>query len=244
MRTGVRELRRRQRWLRSAIGRQLLELREEAGGTRAATARAANIDPAHLLRIEAGSAQASLEAIVSVADVLGADVSVRLFPSRPPRIRDRFQAPIVESLIRLLGREWRAEPEVSVREPSRGVVDLVISSRSGRPAIAVEVHSELRSVEAILRRAAEKAEGVRALGRFGPEISKLLVIRSTVRTREIARQFSATLAAAYPVSATAAYRALAGHEAGWPGPAILWSDVSGASARILDRAPRRAKPVR
>jgi transcriptional regulator with XRE-family HTH domain len=237
-RTGVRELRRRQRWLRSAIGRQLTELREEAGVTRAAAARAAGIDPAHLFRIEAGSARASLEAIVAVADVFGADVSVRLFPGRPPQVRDRFQAPIVEALIRMLDRRWRAEPEVAVAQPSRGVVDLVIASRLGGPTIAVEVHSELRSVETILRRAAEKAEGVRALGRFGSEVSRLLVIRSTARTREIARQYHATLSAAYPGPTLTAHRALAGHEADWPGPAILWSDPSGTSVRILARAPR------
>ena len=237
-RAGVRELRRRQRWLRSSIGRQLVELREEAGATRSAAARAAGIDPAHLLRIESGSARASLEVVVAVADAFGADVSVRLFPGRPPRIRDRFQAPIVDALIRLLDRRWRAEPEVAVSNPSRGVVDLVIASRSIGPAIAVEVHSELRSVELVLRRAAEKAEGVRALGRFGPEVSRLLVIRSTARTREIARQHRATLSAAYPGSTITALVALAGRDADWPGPAILWSDGSGTSARILARPPR------
>jgi hypothetical protein len=99
-------------------------------------------------------------------------------------------------------------------------------------------------VEAILRRAAEKAEGVRALGRFGPEVSKLLVIRSTVRTREIVIRFHATIEAAYPASAPAAHRALADDRAGWPGPAVLWSEVIGDAARILDRAPRGTMPAR
>ncbi len=243
-RTGIRDLRRRQRWLRASIGRQLVELRENVGVTRTAAAHAAGIDPAHLLRIEAGTAQASLEAVVAVADVFGADVSVRLFPGRPPRIRDRFQAPIVESLIRMLDRRWRAEPEVAVIEPSRGVVDLVIVSRGSGPAIAVEVHSELRSVGAVLRRAAEKADGVSALGRFGPAVSRLLVIRSTTQTRGIARQFRATFEAAYPAPAIAAYKALVDRESPWPGPAILWATVSGANARILEQPPRGWAPRR
>jgi transcriptional regulator with XRE-family HTH domain len=240
--TGVRELRRRQRWLRASIGRQLADAREEASLPRVAVAAAAGIDPSHLLRIEAGAAAASLEAIVAVADVLGSDVSVRLFPARPARIVDRLQAPIVEALIRGVGRGWRPEVEVVVLEPVRGVVDIVLAARQGSVAIAVEVHSELRSIERVVRRLAEKAEGVAALGRFGPDVSRLLVIRSTTETRAIARLYSATLQAAFPAQASDAHRALFGTSDAWPGPAVIWADLTGSNARILDRAPRSVVP--
>lgn len=212
--------------------------REEAALPRAAVARAAGVDPAHLLRIEAGSAKASLEAIVAVADVLGTDVSVRMFPARPATIVDRFQAPIVEALIRTLDRRWRAEAEVVVTQPTRGVIDIVIEARDGSLAIATEVHSELRSVERILRRLAEKAEGVAALGRFGLEVSRLLVVRSTIETRATARIHAATFASALPASASAAVRALQIPADPWPGPAMIWADLRGNNARILERVPR------
>jgi transcriptional regulator with XRE-family HTH domain len=236
--TGVRELRRRQRWLRASIGRQLADAREEGSLPRGAVAEAAGIDPSHLLRIEAGRGGASLEAIVAVADVLGSDVSIRLFPSRAPTIVDRFQAPIVEALIRGLDRRWRAEVEVVVLSPVRGVVDIAVAARDGSVAIAVEVHSELRSIERVVRRLPEKAEGMAALGRFGPSVSRLLVIRSTTETRAVARVHSATLQAAFPAPTSAAYRALHGRTDAWPGPAVIWADLTGADARILERAPR------
>lgn len=240
---GIRELRRRQRWLRASIGRQLAELRAEQGLPRTAVASAAGIDAAHLFRIEAGTAQASLEAIVAAADALGADVSLRLFESRPAKVQDRFQAAIVEALVRLLDRRWSAELEVVVAQPSRGVVDLVIVARDGTLAIVVEVHSELRSLERTLRKLAEKVEGIISLGRFGANVSRLLVVRSTTDTRAVARAYVASLGAALPGVPRDAFAALSSRAGEWPGPSLLWADVSGSRARILDRPPRSARDI-
>lgn len=238
---GIRELRRRQRWLRASIGRQLAELREEQGLPRIAVAAAAGMDPAHLLRIEAATARASLEAIVAVADALGADVSVRLFESRPAKVQDRVQAAIVESLVRLLDRRWSAELEVVVTQPSRGVIDLVIAARDGTLAIVVEVHSELRSLERTLRKLAEKVEGAIGLGRFGVNVSRLLVVRSTADTRAVAKTYAASLGAAFPGASRDAFAALSSPSGEWPGPSLLWAEVTGPRARILDHSPRSAR---
>jgi transcriptional regulator with XRE-family HTH domain len=202
---GPRELARRERELRRWIGGQVRDHREDLGLTRSALARAAGLDHAHICRIELGTVSASQGALVAIAAALGADLGVRLFPGAGPAIRDRFQAPIVEAIIRAIDPSWGVRPEVAVGKPSRGVIDLVIAR--GRIAIACEVQSELRRLEEVLRRAAEKEGGL------APEVvqdstSRLLVIRSTVATREIARRFEATLRAAYPARSADAYDAL------------------------------------
>src|SRR5256885_1281030 len=127
---GRREINRRQAKLRTAIGRQIGELREEAAVSGRALAAAAGIDPGHLSRIERGLAVASLDVLVSLAACLGADLGVRLFPTAGPRLRDRLQAPMIEALLRRLHRGWPAAPELPVVH-ARGVIDVALSLRAG-----------------------------------------------------------------------------------------------------------------
>ena len=63
-------------------------------------------------------------------------------------------------------------------------------------------------------------------------------LRSTTATREIARAFADTLAAAYPADPADLQRALADPEAPWPGSGIIWAYVEGTEARILRGWPR------
>ncbi len=235
-RIGVREVLRRQRQVRVVIGRQVSDLRMEAGTSRRALALGSGIDPAHLLRIERGTASASIDALVSIAACLGADLGVRMFPGTGPRLRDRFQAPMVDALIGGLGPEWIATPEVAVPR-ARGVIDLVLSHRDGKLAIACECHSELRSLEHLLRRASEKAEGLRERGARGGNVSRLLLLRSTGATRDVARVYETTLAAAYPARTADAVAALSAGGP-WPGAAIVWVRLEGGRAMLLDKPPR------
>ena len=213
----------------------------------AQVAALAGIDRAHLSRIESGSANPSIEALTAVGIVLGADLSVRFFATAGPRIHDRFQASIVEALVGVLDARWRVALEVPVSEPSRGVIDLVIRDRSGSVIVACEVASEIRRLEQQLRWATEKATGLGlqlqrdALGNATPAVSRLLVLRSTVSTREIARRFEVSLAAAYPARTHDAYEALTTPNAPWPGPAIVWAHLRGASVRLLRIPPPRVR---
>src|SRR4051812_5618194 len=111
---GVRELARRGIDLRRWIGRQIVELRTDAGVSQAQLARCAEIPQSFLWRIEAGRTQASADTLLRVGACLGADLSVRFFPGSGPRLHDRFQAPIIEALLRISRSGWRAAPEVPV----------------------------------------------------------------------------------------------------------------------------------
>jgi transcriptional regulator with XRE-family HTH domain len=233
---GKREIARRQQRLRVSIGSQIVDLREEAGVSQAALARAAGVDNGHLSRIERGEAVASLDAVVAVGAALGAGVGVRLFPGSNPGIRDHLQAPIVEALVRVLDARWRPIPEFSV-PAARGVIDLALRTRKGGRAIAVEVHSQLRSIDLVIRRLREKTLALGQIDGVG-ESSSLLVLRLTARNRELAQLHAATLAASFPGACREAIAGLTGADAEWPGPTILWARVERGRAEILDRPPR------
>jgi transcriptional regulator with XRE-family HTH domain len=233
---GRRELQRRQHRTRASIGAQILEQRLDAHLTQAALAAAARIDQAHLSRIERGTASASLDVLHPIAACLGADLGLRLFPGAGPRLRDRFQAPIVDALVRDLHPRWHAAPEAPARQ-ARGVIDLALSLRGGDLGIACECHSEIRALDTVIRRLREKEAALGELDGFGSRTSSVLILRSTEQTRAVARLFEATLAAAFPAKTRDALLALRGTGA-WPGPAIIWARLEGGRAEILDHPPR------
>lgn len=241
-REDVRRRAARVRQARSAIGRDLSRLRQDAGLTQAAVARAAAVSPAHLCGIERGSIEASTRVLVAIADVLGADLSVRAYPTTGPRIRDHIQAAIAESMLRVIRPRWRPYVEVPVRHPARGFIDLVLAEATPPLCICTEIHSAMPRLEQALRWAQDKAASVASadLWRGLPpetEVSRLLVLRSTSATRDLARRYREIIAAAYPARSVDVFEAIAG-KAAWPGPGILWARVEGGRVELLRRPPR------
>ena len=232
---------RRTRSVVSAAVADLERLRSDAGVTRSVLARAARVDIGYLSRVVTGDRQPSISVLVAIATALGADLSIRAFPTTGPNIYDRIQARIVEELVRVAHPSWRRAVEVAVQRPARGFVDLVLHRPS--ELVAAEVHTRLDRVEQTIRWSQDKARSlpspdISPPGPNEPAVHRLLVLRSTATTREIARRFEATLAAAYPARASDTYAALTQPDRPWPGDAILWADVRGDDARILERPPR------
>jgi transcriptional regulator with XRE-family HTH domain len=233
-----RRLRAERRDLWRRLGTEIRAMRMDAGRSQASVARAAGVDRAHVSRIESGTAEPSIEALMAVAAALGADLSVRVFPNTGPRIRDHLQIAISEALIAALDPRWRATPEVPVYRPVRGVIDIVLSDTAGPDAVAVEIHSQLRRVEQQVRWATQKADALAALPQHADRrVRRLLVLRNTAATREAGRQASETLRAAYPASSADAVAALRG-TAPWPGDVIVWANVTAGRAQLLQRPPR------
>ena len=152
---------------------------------------------------------------------------------------------MVETLLRSLDPRWRIELEVPVSNPARGVIDLVLSDRSSPVVVAAEVQSELRRLEEQIRWATEKAEG---LGRRLSEtrlsdrpvpVTRLLVLRSTIDTRQIARRYEASLTAAYPALTRDVIAALTTAAAPWPGPGIVWIHLHGETRTLMPLPPPR-----
>jgi transcriptional regulator with XRE-family HTH domain len=230
--------------LRRAVGAQIRHLREDSAISQRRLAVAAGVPQSHLSEIERGIAEGSIGTLVAISNVLGADVTLRLFPRTGPRIRDHLQAAIVEALLRVAHPSWKRLVEVPVWRPARGVIDLAMA-RPGEIVVGSEVHSQVRRLEQQIRWAHEKAESLPSAeawsmlsGGLPTSISQLLVLRNTRANREVVRTFEATIRTAYPARTSDAIRALRHVAAPWPGAALLWADVSEGTARILGGPPR------
>lgn len=231
-----REANRRLRWIETHVGEDIRRIRLDANVSLAALGRVADVDPAYIGRIEAGLEHPSLEVLTALGVALGADLSVRYFAGAGPRIHDRFQAPMLEALLVDLHPRWRPDVEVPVRNPVHGVIDAVLHDLAASLAIATEVQSDLRRLEQQIRWSREKADALATL-LPGTHVSQLLVLRSTVRTRELARQYEATLRAAFPARTEDAIAALTSPDAPWPGHAIVWSHLHGSRATLMRHPP-------
>jgi len=231
---------------RYAAGSDLRRIREDAGLSRAAVARVAGSDASWLADAEEGRGAASIQTLTRMANALGADLGIRVFPNTGPRIRDRFQGPMIEALLRLTSPTYQRFPEVPVRRPVRGVIDLILASVEIGRIISIEAHSDIHRLEQQIRWAAEKTDALPS-ATIWPAITvpgspaavfRVLLLRSTSRTRALAREFQATLAAAYPADPIDARAALIEPGRPWPGHAILWADVTSGAATILQGSPR------
>jgi transcriptional regulator with XRE-family HTH domain len=229
-----------------AIGSELRRQREDAGVSQARLARAAGISPSLLSRIEAGLTEPSIHVLAAVAAALGGRLRIRAEAGTGSPLRDRIQARMIETLIRSAHPRWRRFLEVPLNRPVRGVIDAVVHDPAEPTIVAIKAHSEIRRLEAQIRWANETAQALldTELARVASAasgrpvvVSTLLLLRSTQATRDLSRQFAETLHVAYPARASEVHGALTdgGH---WPGSGILWMDVRGDAARLLNAPPR------
>lgn len=229
------------RAIRQRLGRDLFQVRTDAAATHGQVAALAGIDRSFYSRIEAGNANPSIETLAAIAVALGADLSIRFYPGTGPRLTDRHQSRMIETLLRTLSASWKPHLEVPVSRPVRGVIDLVLEHRTDGLLVAAEAYSELRRLEQQIRWSAEKAAALGSSALVGPGplpvVSTLLVLRSTASTRDLARQFEASLGAAYPARTTEVVDALRTGSP-WPGPGIIWIRIEGERVELLDGPPR------
>jgi transcriptional regulator with XRE-family HTH domain len=238
---------RRTAQLRRAIGGEIRRTRDDAGLSQARLARLAGISPAHLSGVEGGQSEASLDVLVSIAEALGGSVTIRLHPGTGPRVRDHLQAAIADELVSRVHARWRRFPEVPVYRPVRGVIDLVLHDEAVAQLVAVEIQSELRRLEQVVRWSNEKRDALPsatiwrwAAADAAPKVTGLLVVRNTRANRDTVNDHAALIGAAFPAPARDAVAALTG-TAEWRGNAVVWAEVDGAGARILDGPPRTVR---
>lgn len=226
-----------------AIGDAYRQAREDAGLSQRQVARLAGISQSYLVEIEAGRATPNVATLTAIAQALGGDLSLRFYPGTGPSIRDHLQARMVEAVIRVLDDRWTPYPEVPVRSPVAGVIDLVLAERRQHLLVASEFHSQLRRLEQQIRWAREKADGLAntpigvGAGHGSPTTThRLLVLRSTQTMRSLASDFEATLSAAYPARTAGLVDSLTG-TAEWPGSGVIWVRIDGARTHLLERPP-------
>jgi len=214
-------------------------MRQDAGLTQVAVARIAGVTPSAVSRLEAGGIAPDLGTYTRVAAALGADLAARVYPNTGPAVHDRHQLALADLLLAQAQPRWQPFPEVAVRRPVRGWIDLALRDTTSATLVATELESLLRLVEQLLRWSGEKAAALPSSAiwsewtRAGkPEVSQLLVVRWSRANREVARDARRTLKAAYLADPRDALDALTG-TAPWPGAAALWARLEpGAPARL------------
>lgn len=239
--------------IRRAVAGDLRRLLEDSGIKPIALARAAGVSPSMVTRVLLAQRDASPATLTRLAIALDGDVSIRLTPGAGLPIHDAVQARMVEAFIGELHRRWKPFPEVPVRTPARGAIDLVLADSIRDELIATEVQSQLRRAEQAVRWANEKAAALPSSDLYrmaaaaaddgdGGKLvtSRLLVLRSTAATRAAVAQLPAFFAAAYPVEPARAVEALRGG-LDWPGAAIVWMTVHGHEVHLMDGAPRELR---
>src|SRR5512135_741609 len=70
-------------------------------------------------RTEAGDANNTLDTLAAIATALGAEPSLRLYPTTGPRLRDHLQVRLIETLLAALHPRWQTRLEVPVYRPVR-----------------------------------------------------------------------------------------------------------------------------
>jgi transcriptional regulator with XRE-family HTH domain len=240
------EARRRVAAARRQLAVDIRRMRADVGLSQVRLAAEARIAQSYLSRIESDEAVPSLEIYGRIATALGADLACRVYPNTGPAVHDRHQVAIARALLKVLHPRWQRWPEVAVRRPARGWIDLVLNDATEREVIACEIESELRRLEQLLRWSAEKAASLPSASEwpYGLDetvgVSRLLVIRATRRNRDLAREFDEVIAAAFPGSPASDLAAVSG-TGRWPGPALLWAHASDAGYRIsASPAPGRS----
>ena len=124
-----------------------------------------------------------------------------------------------------------------MRRPSRGWIDAVLHDPREGVVVAVEVQSELRRLEQLVRWSSEKAAALPSWdgwASLGEELrtSQLLLVRRTRASKATASAFSTQLRVAYPAHPDDAYAALIG-SVPWAGAALVWARVDRTHAHLV-----------
>jgi transcriptional regulator with XRE-family HTH domain len=192
--------RRRGRYLRIELGRELHESRRAAGLSQAAIARAVGIHPSTVGKIErALFVGVSVERLAELFAVVGHEFGARAYPAGAP-LRDAAHIALMGRVRRRAGDgwHWRYEVPVGPAGDSRAW-DAVLESPNVR--LALEAETRLRDVQALLRRIDLKLQNA-GLSRV------ILVVADTRSNRAAVVAAESVLAAQFPVSPTAAWAAL------------------------------------
>jgi transcriptional regulator with XRE-family HTH domain len=224
---------------RLGLAEHLRRLVDDSGVTERSLAEATGLAQASVCRILEGTQRPSLETYQRLAVALGADLSVRLYPTTGPALRDRHQARMLEALLAMVHPRWQPYTEVAVQRPSRGWIDTALHDAGAGRILATELQSELRRLEQLIRWHAAKADslpswdGWQHLSGGEPAIGRLLVVRRTRTTQAVAVEFARQLRVAYPAHPDDALASLTTPLTPWPGNAMVWSEIAGGRTRLL-----------
>jgi transcriptional regulator with XRE-family HTH domain len=172
------------------IGEELLEARLQAGMTQRALGAVVSLSASEISRIEHGQApHVAYETLALLGAALGLDLPLRLYPNGE-RVRDAAQLALIARFRVHLPASLRVQAEVPLGIlGDRRAWDLVVTARGW--SIPVEAETQIRDIQALLRRIALKA-------RDGGSDRVLLVVADSRHNRHVLRLAADEFAHAYP----------------------------------------------
>lgn len=214
---GDRQLRRAS----ARFGEEFRLIRLRAGVSQAAVARGIGVARSVICRLEQGDDDVSPRIRARAAALLGAEVTLGIYPASEPLIHDAEHARIIERLLAATHPEWQPAVESPVPGPGRRSTDLRLERR--RDIVLLEVETKIRSLEQVIRECAEKRAAVIASLPGDRRVHVLLVIPETAHHRALVGAHPRIVATAFPIGSDAIRQALANPSPGaWPGDGLLW----------------------
>lgn len=205
--------RERARYLAERIGRSLLDARTGSGLLQRDVAERAGISQSFYSRIELGrGSRASLETLAACA--LACDAQLAAFLEALPGAslpRDIEHVRRQQAVIAHAAKgTWQAMPErpIDPRAQRSRSVDVLLERAVAREIAVVEIEDLITDAGATFRGHADKVSALRREVGPGWTVAGLLVVRATVRNRNLVRELRTIIDARYPASSVAWIAAL------------------------------------
>jgi transcriptional regulator with XRE-family HTH domain len=185
--------------LRTQLVREWRDLRLQAGLTQRNVGRAIGVSKATYGRIERGQAgEIGLLRAARISAVLGADLSIKLFPGGPP-LRDAAHAALLVRFDRRVPTTWTNQHESPM--PSFGDQRAWDRRLGGPVSIGVEAETRPMDLQALER-------AIRQKQRDSGVARVLLVISDTDRNRALLRIALPILRPSFPLTTREVFQAL------------------------------------
>lgn len=205
--------RERARYLAERIGRSMFDARTGSGLLQREVAERAGVSQSFYSRIELGRGNhASLETLAACA--LACDAQLAAFVEALPGAslpRDIEHVRRQQAVIALAARGgWQAMPERPIdphAQRSRSV-DVLLERAVAREIAVVEIVDLITDAGATFRGHTDKANALRRELGPGWTVAGLLVVRGTVRNRNLVRELHTVIDARYPASSVSWLAAL------------------------------------
>jgi transcriptional regulator with XRE-family HTH domain len=199
------------------IGSEIETSRRAIAASIETTARRAGVAPSTVVRVLHGDGGAHLDTLYAVATAVGLRPSIKLYPSKPPSLRDTGQLHIAQYLMSQAHPSLKPMLELPVADPFGRAVDLVFIGRT--EIVACEIERSPADFQASKRRAALKRDALQAIHQR--PVRLVLAIEDTRRNRELLAPYAELIRADLPATpATVMRRLRSGEPLGQDG--ILW----------------------
>jgi transcriptional regulator with XRE-family HTH domain len=198
------------------VGGEVKLARVTLGMSRQQVADRARVSWSTVVRVELGDPHVGVETMCAVAEAVGLDVVLRVYPGRPPGLRDTGQLALAEQLVAQVNPAWQPQLELPIG-PHGESIDLAFFGAD--EIIDSEVERMAADHQGQYRRADQKRQALAAQHRR--PVRLVLVVEDTRRNRAALGPHMALIRTMLPAGSREVLAALrAGRPLGRDG--LLW----------------------